>query len=178
MPTFPADAKRIPIKVFGTDITAPAPFAAGYTLSENEAAFFNRAVAASAANPFASGLAKLKEGGKTDELAKFTDDLQKSYDDRYFSYEIGVRGTGEPTVALSPLDKMIHNLASQKLEAIIVAKGRKVSEFRAKATIVDGKNAFARMLAQLIEKDGEALTAQAQSALDNLTSDMDIDLDA
>lgn len=179
MPAFAADAPRIKITVFGSDIMAPAPFAAGHALTDHEAAFFNRSVAAAVGNPFASALKKLKEAGKTAEIPT---NLQSAFDEKYAGYAIGVRGSGESTSTASPLDKMIHNLATAKLEAMIVAKGRKPSEFKAKSTkTVNGvetdKTAFQRNLETLIERDKDAFTAQAQSVLASLTDDVDTELD-
>lgn len=174
MPTFPADAPRVQITVFGTELTAPAPYAEGHVLTKLEAAFVSRAVAAAVANPFASALKKLKDAGKTDEIPT---DLQKAYDDKYFTYEVGVRGSGESTSeSTSPLDKMIRNLASAKLEALIIAKGRKPADLRAKSTVIDGKSAFVRNLEALIERDKEAFTAQAQANLDALVTSDDGEL--
>ena len=181
MPSFAPDAPRIPLIVNGVSITAPAPYTTGHALTEPEAAFMNRMVAGAVGNPYATSLAKLAKEGKTTEIPT-GDALQAAFDKRYEDYTVSVRGTGEASTPSTPLERMIKSLATEKLTALVLAKGLKPSDLRKAATkIVNGvetdSTAWDRNLAALMTRDKDKFTAQAQSILDSITSDDDIEVE-
>lgn len=135
------------ITVAGTQLQAPAPYAEGHTLNENEAAVLNQTLAENLRNNFASrvgaavekaavenGLAEADEDGKVKldketraEALEYVDTvaLQQEFLKYVQNYEFGVRrgGGGAAAEPADPVEREALKLASDKVKAAIKAKG-------------------------------------------------------
>lgn len=106
-----------------------------------------------------------------DHTAKFAE--------TYSTYELGVsnRGSGGAASTSDPIGSMVNTLATAELKRRILAKGHKVKTWQTtKSTADPTVSSYAYALRQLIERDGDALRAQAEAILSNLST-MDGDAD-
>lgn len=184
MPQFLASAPRINLKVNDIAITAPAPYAAGHTLTDAEAAFFNRQVATAVANPIPKTIkaqleAKIAAGETPGELN--AEALQHFYDTRYAAYVVGAsnRGTGEGS-AVDPIMSEARKIAAIKVTEILTAKGITVSAAKKSKVQFEGAevSAFSKFVSQMIAANPGILdTARAQvEAMKAAAADLDFDL--
>lgn len=181
MPAFTAETPRLPVTIHEVAYTVPAVFAAAHVLTEAEAGFLNRQLATYIANPIGTAVGKAKKDGKPVDFGDGKSDVQAEIDRRFGEFVVAPsnRGSGDGSSAATPLDRMINFLASEKLKALIIAKGSTVRAFQTTKYadgINAGKSAWAVQLEVLIGRDLAKLTAQAQAALDDLSSDEGLDL--
>jgi hypothetical protein len=145
------DAERVSRTIGGVQVTVPKPFQAGDPLTEGTAAMLNQTFFENVGNNCRSKL-------ENEDGSKIEGDAAQQIVDAYVAaYEPGVRsggGGGGSSAALSPLDREIRNLATEKLLDAIKAQGLKRKD-------VD----FNGLRDSLIERHRDVLEKQASSIL-------------
>lgn len=135
MPAFDTSTPRIKLKVAGLEITAPAPYTAGYVLTEGDAKFLNRAVAGTVGNPIPAAIKDAKEAaikeGKPEPVVT-VESLQPHYDARYAAYELGVsnRGGGSSAEPTDPVSVFTRQLAEKALNEKLKEKKRNIRDVK------------------------------------------------
>jgi hypothetical protein len=179
MPTFDASTPRIDLKVNGVPCTAPAPYAAGDTLTTELASFLNRQVATAVANPIPSRIkraeAEAKEAGKKFR-APTPEELQAHFDEAYSAYNPGAinRSTAEPA---DPVEKAARQLATAKVNELLSRKGKSINAVKA-AKDAEGNSVYQSLVTQFLAANpGLYDIARAQvDAMKAMSADVDIDI--
>jgi hypothetical protein len=198
MPSYTSETPTIERKFYDITFQVPAPFAAGHTLTANEANWMNSNVASVIGNAYSGDIrramqahneaalkAHTEAGGKAKDFKPAEDvsvlgwDHAAKFAEKYAGYELGVTsrggGSGEGS---SPLSRTIMFLAAEDLKARMVRKGLKVANFY-KAAAQDGtkfKSRWAELLAQNIEAKRDEFTETATAMLAKAEDDAEDDL--
>jgi hypothetical protein len=174
MPQVNASLARLPLKINGVALTSPSAFAAGHTLTENEAKYLNRQVTTSVANPIP---ARIKEGaeGYKDLSAE---QLQAKFDELYAAYELGAATrTGAPGEPVDPVERNLHRMAVDWVNGRLKAKGRNINEVK-KATDASGASVYANLIKQAIAANPawRALAEAQVAAMGETADQFDLDI--
>lgn len=153
MPHFEPTAPRISLKVAGLALTAPAPFAEGHTLTAPEAAYLNRQVATSVANPIPAALKAENEATVAKGLVwvqPSAEELQTQYDARYATFTLGQsnRTSGETSTS-DPVTRFAREIAKTELNKLLKAKGKNIREVM-QAKREDGSSAYTYLVSQFL----------------------------
>lgn len=113
------------ITIQGREFTAPLPYSAGHSLSENEASAFNQLLHENLRNNFAKTVKVAEEAGKADQA-----ELQRQFDEYASKYEFGQRrtgGGGDASLPKDPTLRQAHSMAREAIRALAKKKGFTVS---------------------------------------------------
>lgn len=184
MPAFDTSTPRINLKVADIAITAPAPYVAGYVLSDLDAKFFNRQVATAVGNPIPAAIKAIKaaavEAGQP-EPDITAEALQAEFDKRYAAYEPGAsnRGAGAGAEPTDPVAVFTRQLAEKELNKQIRDKGRKITDVKAAKVAGTDVSVYVTLRNQLIERD-PSFKARAEAmvaAMGETTTSVELDTD-
>lgn len=140
--------------IAGVQVTVPAPYAEGHTITEAEANMLNQTIAENFSNNLRKAIGEFKDG-ETVRVAT-SDEAQALVDAYAAEYEPGVRARGEGggAVQLSPVDREVRDMATQKVKDFLKTKGLKQKDVE-----------FAKLRDGLIEKHRDALYAAAEKVV-------------
>jgi hypothetical protein len=184
MPKFDANTPRLNVKVLENTYTLPAVYAAGHVLTEAEAKYMSRQVATSVVNAVPSAIKSQADGwvNKAEDgtITPLTpEQLQAKLDERFAAYEPGAinRGAvGEPT---DPIERLIHRMAIDFLNARLKAAKRNINEVKATKAEGSDKTVYQTLLEQVLatKSDNFRPLAEAQlAAMADTTEEIDLDL--
>lgn len=165
------DTPQSNITIQGLLFSAPAPYAAGHTITEGEAHALNQVLAENLRNNFASTVKKAVEASKEEGGAPVDKaELDAAFAEYVGKYEFGVRQAGTSSVAVDPVEREALKLAKAVVRNAIKAAGRKVSDYAAEdITTLAGK---------ILEKKPEIYdTARENIARSQAAAKSDVSLD-
>lgn len=146
-----ADAPRAARTIGGISVQVPQPFSEGYVLTAALAAMLNQTFSENISNNTRSKV--VGEDGQPLDAAAF----QAVVDEYVAAYEPGVRqggGGGGGARTLSPVEKEVRNLATDKLKEILKGRGLKQSDVN-----------FTELRDKIIAQHGDALRSQAEKVI-------------
>lgn len=155
------DTPRETRTIGGRSLSVPQPFAAGMPLTPGTAQMLNQTYAENISNNLRS---------KFDENMSDAD-CQKLVDEYVQNYVPGVRTGGGGAAALSPLDREIRNLATQKANDHLKAKGIK----RKDIDFVAFRDGIIAKYRDALEPEAKKVLAAKQKAEAGVADDFDID---
>lgn len=121
------ETPRNEITVQGVTLSAPAPYAEGHVLAENEAAVLNQTLAENLRNNFSRKVkAVVDEAGGEDNID--LNALQQEFDAYVAEYEFGVRRSGGGQPKLSPQEREARKIAKEAVKESIKEKGYKITD--------------------------------------------------
>lgn len=151
------DTPRTARTIAGITVQVPQPYAEGHSLSSGEAQMLNQTIAENFSNNLRKRFEEFVPEGSPEGTAprKATEAEAQQVLDTYVStYVPGVRQGGGGRAAVTPLEREVRELARQRINAALKAKGQKRSD-------VD----FDALLTGLIEKRRDQLEAAAAKVL-------------
>lgn len=159
-PSMPKDTPSTLTRTFaGIEFTVPAPYAAGYVLSADEAVWVNSQKAGAVGNAYSGDIRRAQAAGTDtsdwDHAAKFAE--------RYANYNLGPNsrsGSGRKS-GTDPVDKIAREIATKRIDAKIAAKGLTIAAFKASKE-EDGRSTYVHRVDGELEKFGEEIYAQAE----------------
>lgn len=166
------DTPRKQRTIGGIVVQIPAPYAAGQTISEGEAAMLNQTLAENFSNNLRKKVeAFVPEGAAegTAPRAATADEAQALVDSYASTYEPGVRrgGGGGGSRTLDPVEREMRVIAREALNNLLKKQGLKRNE-------VD----YDELLEDVLDKHGDSLRSKAEKivAARNKNSIDDLDL--
>lgn len=143
--------------IAGQRFTVQRPYSAGHILTESEAAALNQMRAENIGNTFRKRVqSAVADGGVTDELRQEISEYDQSYD---FSR----RAIGAPRQSVSPLDRIVRELARKAIQEYVAKTGRKMNAAPEGQTLEGWKALLKEKTEELYEDPG--LQAQAKKIL-------------
>lgn len=124
---FNAETPRNALTIQGYEFTVPAPFVAGYAITEGEASALNQLLAENVRNNFAGKIKAEKEKAEAEgrEPNEFT---QEDLDAYVTDYEFGVRRSGGSREAAFPPDvREARRIATDMIKTALKAKNIKLN---------------------------------------------------
>ena len=120
MVEFTKKTPRSDVTIQGRQLTVPAPFAEGHTLTVPQAAALNNLLAENMRNNMSKAVKEANEKQAPDE------EVQEAVDKYTAEYEFGARRGGGRTA--DPVTAKARELAKEKIKAGLKAKGVKLSD--------------------------------------------------
>lgn len=180
----PTEAQAVPSAtrkfLGGIEFSVPQPYSPGHALTPGEARFLNSQLGTVAGNAFGGDIRRAGGTIPDDVQALFAAKFDEVYD-RIVNGTARAASTGG--TSSDPVTSLVSFLAKEAIKAKIKRKGLKVKDFMDTKVEVNGEETskFMALVAQHIEKEGEALRAQAEAQLANTTAasdDDDLELDS
>lgn len=118
------------ITIQGIQFAAPAPYAEGHVLSQNEAAQLNQVLGENLRNNFASHIKKFRKDAGLEDEGELADDqiatLQSAFNDYAANYEFN--GKRQSRAPVDPIARECHKIAKAIIVSKMQEKGMKVKE--------------------------------------------------
>lgn len=154
---------RKPRTIGGILVHVPQPYAEGQPLTSAMAQMLNQTLAENFSNNLREKITKYKDGDK--ERVATPAEAQVLVNDYAGKYEPGVRTGGGGARALSPVEKEMRAIATEKLLGLLKEQGLKKAD-------VD----FNELRDQIVEDHKETLQKQAERIIAQRSKDTGIDL--
>lgn len=155
MPAIHPHTPREDYTIAGKTFSIPLPYAAGHTISANEAAALNQTWAENARNNFAKKVKEAEEAGSFDHSV-----FQANLDDYLSEYEFGVRTGGRSG---DPVMVEALSIAREKVRAAIVKKGIPLKDVTAAQITAKAKEVVEKY-PEILEKARERVAASKEIA--------------
>jgi hypothetical protein len=150
-----AETPRVERTIAGVKVSVIAPYAAGYTVNEGEAAMLNQTLAENFSNNLRDKIGEYVPEGSpegTEARVASVEEAQAIVDKYMGEYVPGVRRAGAGGArTLDPVEKEMKIIASGKLDELLKSKG-----------LTRKKVDFAALLTKLISDNEPALRSSAQ----------------
>lgn len=131
-----ADTPYADLTIQGLTFSAPQPYAAGHTLTDNEASALNQVLAENLRNNFAGTIKQAFEDfRKTNNLAEDAevavdqldkDDLETKFTAYAAEYEFGVRRAGGSRLPSDPIEREAYEMAQDLIKQALKKKNVKL----------------------------------------------------